>query len=166
MWTALVVSLVLGAPPTKETPAKRDEDRDLKILARGVWPVRQRTPAQLVIRNGEELALAHRIDAEHAKQMRMQMATEKDVAALLKVKTIDWRKHMLVVVAAGTRPTGGYGVEVLTLPIREKSLTIHWKLNRPAPGSVVSQGMTYPAQMVLVECFKGTVQFNPPIKDR
>jgi hypothetical protein len=159
------MALALVAQP-KDATEKREGDRDLKILARGVWPVRETKPAQRVIRNGEELALAHGIDPEHAREMRMQTAAAKDVAALLKVKGIDWSKQMLIVVAAGTKPTGGYSVEVLTLPVRERTLTVNWRLNSPSPDSAVTSALTYPAQMVLVERFTGQVKFDPPLKDR
>lgn len=167
MWTAVVVSLVIGAAAPRELLApKAEEDRELKIVARGVWPVRHAKPTQLVIRNGEELARAHGVAAKDAKEARMQLAAAKDVADLLKVKGIDWKKQMLVVVAAGTKPTGGYSIEVLRLPVKDKTLTAHWKLTNPAAGSIVTQALTYPSQMVLVDRFEGPVKFDPPAKDK
>ena len=165
MWTALVVSLVFAAPPAKDA-AKAGEDRDVKILARGVWAVRQEKPAQLVIRNAEELARAHGVAPKDAKEKRFQTDVTADVAELLKVKTLDWDKQMLVVVAAGTKPTGGYRVEVRTLSVKDKTLTVHWQLHSPAPGVIVTSALTYPAQMVLVERFDGPVKFEPAVKDK
>jgi hypothetical protein len=165
MGTALVVSLLFIAPPVKDT-AKGGEDRDVKILARGVWAVRHEKPTQLVIRNAEELGRAHGIAARDAKEKRFQTDVTADVAELLKVKTIDWDKQMLIVVAAGTKPTSGYRVEVRTLSAKDKTLTVHWKLHSPAPGGIVTTALTYPAQMVLVERFDGPVKFDPPVKDK
>jgi hypothetical protein len=145
---------------------KAEGDRELTILARGVWPVRQAKPTQLIIRNGEELALAHRISATDAKDTRLQIAVGKDVLKLLKVETIDWKKNMLVVVTAGMKPTAGYSVEVLTLPLKGKTLTVRWRLNSPKPGSHVTQRVTHPSQMVLVERFDGSIQFDPPAKEK
>lgn len=166
MWTALLASLVLAAPPAKESPAKEEADRDLKVLARGVWPVRHETPAQMILRNAEELALAHGVDRKDARDMRLQIAAMEDVAQLLKVKGIDWNKQMLVVVAAGAQPTGGYSIEFLSLPARDRKLTVNWRLNRPADGAVVTQAITYPAQMALVERFEGPVKFDPEAKEK
>jgi hypothetical protein len=178
MWTAVMVSLLFGtvgedAPKAKEPPAKqelfapaaRDEkDRNLKLLARGAWPVRHDKPTQLVIRNAEELALAHGVAPKDAKEKRFQADVTADTASLLKVKAIDWDKQMLVVASAGMKPTGGYRVEILNLPVKDGTLTVRWKLNSPPPGGIVTQVITYPAEMVLIERFAGTVKFDPPAK--
>jgi hypothetical protein len=166
MWTALVVTLVFVAPPPKDAPARSEDDRELQVLARGVWPVRQTRPAQFVIRDAEQLALLHEIDDKNAKDARFQTDVTADIAQLLKVQTIDWKKHMLVVVAAGAKPTGGYRVEILTLAVKDRTLLVQWKLNSPNPDSTVRQARTYPAQMVLIEQFAGPVKFDPPVKDK
>jgi hypothetical protein len=157
----LAVTLVLGAPPSQDAPAERGEDRELKVLARGVWPVRNKRPAQLVIRSAEELARSHGIDGEDARDRRFQMDVTADAAQLLNVKTIDWTKQMLVVVAAGLQPTGGYSVEILALPVKDKTLTVRWKLNSPKPDAAVRKARSYPGQMVLTERFSGSVKFDP-----
>jgi hypothetical protein len=161
MWTVLVVTLMLGVPPSQDAPAERGEDRELKVLGRGFWPVRNRQPTQLVIRNAEELALSHSIDGEDARDRRFQMDVTADAAQLLNVRTIDWKKQMLVVVAAGPQPTGGYKVEILTLPVKDGTLTVRWKLNSPRPDAAVRKARSYPGQMVLTERFSGTVRFDP-----
>ncbi len=163
MWTALVAALVLGAPPSQDAPAGTGEERELKVLARGVWPVRNKRPTQLVIRNAEELARSHGIDGDDAKDRRFQTDVTADAAQLLNVKTIDWKKQMLVVVTAGPQPTGGYSVEILTLPVKDKTLTVRWKLNSPKAGATVRKATSYPGQMVLIERFTGTVQFDPAV---
>jgi hypothetical protein len=127
---------------------------------------RQTKPAQFVIRDAEQLALSHEIDDKNAKDTRFQTDVTADVAQLLKVRTIDWKKQMLVVVAAGAKPTGGYSVEILTLAVKDKTLLVNWKLNSPKPESAVRQARTYPAQMVLTEQFAGPVKFDPPAKDK
>lgn len=159
MWTALMVSLVLAAPPE----SKDEKDRDLKILARGAWPVRHEKPTQLVVRNAEELALAHGVAPKDAKEKRFQADVTADLVSLLEVKAIDWDKQMLVVVTAGMKRTGGYRVEILSLPVKDGTLTVRWKLHSPAPGDIVTQAITYPAEMVLVERV-AAVKFDPPAK--
>jgi len=165
IWPARV-ELIAAEKKRAAPAAKGGEDRELPILARGVWPVPQDKPEQLILRNGEELALAHGVAAADAKDMRIQIAAGKDVLKLLKVEHIDWKKHMLVVVASGTKPTGGYSVEVLGLSVKDKVLTIRWRLNSPKPGSIVTQALTHPSQMVLVERFDGSIRFDPPVKDK
>lgn len=160
MGTVLMVSLVLAAPQAE----KAEKDRDMKILARSAWPVRHDKPTQLVLRNAEELALAHGVAPKNAKEKRFQADVTADVSLLLKVKGIDWDKQMLVVVSAGMKRTGGYRVKILTLPVKDGKLTVRWKLDSPAPGSIVTQAITYPAEMVLVERVAGDVKFDPPAK--
>jgi hypothetical protein len=165
MWTALLVNLVLGATPAQDA-ADKDDKNDLKILARGVWPVRQEKPTQLVIRSGEEVAIALGVDPKDAREKRFQTDATADTAKLLKVRDIDWSKQMLVVVAAGAKRTGGYRVEILSLRVKEGALTVTWKLHTPAAGGIVTQAITYPSQMVLVERFQGPVRFDPPAKKK
>jgi hypothetical protein len=50
------------------------------------------------------------------------------------------------------------------LPVKDGTLTVRWKLNSPPPGGIVTQVITYPAEMVLIERFAGTVKFDPPAK--
>ena len=151
-----------AAPPG----SKDEKDLDLKILARGAWPVRHEKPTQLVLRNAEELALAHGVAPKDAKEKRFQADVTTDVALLLKVKAIDWDKQMLVVATAGKKPTGGYRVEIRNLSVKDKMLLVRWEVHSPAPDAVVTQAITYPAQMVLVERFDGPVKFDPPAKDK
>ena len=51
-----------------------------------------------------------------------------------------------------------------TLVTKDKTLTVHWNLNTPRPGSFVTQTLTHPAQAVLVDRFNGEVTFDPPAK--
>jgi hypothetical protein len=84
------------------------------------------------------------------------------LAKKLKVESIDWKKHMVVVVSGGRQPTGGYSVEVKDLEIKDGKLIVHWKLNAPAPGSFVTQVITTPTLTILVDRFEGDVVFDPP----
>ena len=69
---------------------------------------------------------------------------------------------MLVVAAAGAEPTGGYTVEITGLVVDGDVLHVHWQVNAPKPGDVVTQQVTHPAQAVLTEHFTGDVVFDGP----
>jgi hypothetical protein len=86
------------------------------------------------------------------------------VAGLLKVKTIDWDKQMLVVIYGGEQPTGGYSVKLKSLETKDGKLIVHWKLNSPPPDAIVTQALTYPELLILVDRFDGDVVFDPPAK--
>lgn len=163
MWMALMMSMLSGIPGA-EGPAGGDKDRDLKITARAAWPVRNEKATQLVIHSAEELALAHNIPAKDAREKRFQTAVISDVLLLLKVKAIDWDKQMLVVASAGQKPTGGYRVEITSLAVKDGTLTVRWKLHSPAKDAIVTQALTYPGEMVLVDRYVGNVKFDPPAR--
>ena len=165
MATVLFLSLLFGAGSDRDADKKEDQ-RDLKILASGVWIGMEEKPAQRAIRSGEELALALGVAAKDATNKRFQKAATEDVAKLLKVRDIDWDKQMLVVVAAGAKPTGGFRVEIESLRIKDRTLTVNWKLHRPAAGDIVTQVITHPSQVVLVERWPGSVHFNPPLEKK
>lgn len=165
MATALILGLLFGAASDKDA-AKKEDNRDLKILANGVWVGIEEKPAQLVVRSGEELAVALGVAPKDAKEKRFQNAATADTAKLLKVKDIDWTKQMLIVVAAGAKPTGGFRVEIVALRIKDKTLTISWKLHSPAAGDIVTQAITHPSQVVLVERWQGSVRFDPPLEKK
>lgn len=165
MWITLLVSIILAAAPDKNLDHKEDKS-DVKILARGVWPVQEEKPVQRILRSSEELAVALGVDPPDAKVKRIQAEAASDTAKLLKVKSIDWNKQMVLVVAAGAKRTGGYRVEIGSLRVKDGTLTVNWKLHSPPPGAIVTQAISYPSQMVLVERFRGTVLFDPHVEKK
>jgi hypothetical protein len=103
---------------------------------------------------------------QSAEQLGKLQNTEADKASAalakqFKVDSIDWKKQMVIVVAGGTKPTGGYSVEVKSLEVKDGKLIVNWKLNSPAPGSIVTQAFTNPALTILVDRFEGDVVFEP-----
>src|SRR5262249_15567416 len=111
----------------------------------------------IVIRSAKELVAAQGGDGEDAEKQRTA-----ELAKALKVDNIDWKTQMVVVVTGGVQKTGGYSVEVTGLKVKDKKLTVEWKLNTPKPGGFVTEALTHPARVVLVERFEGAVQFDPP----
>jgi len=102
-----------------------------------------------------------------AEQLGKLQNTDPDkasanVAKMLKVERIDWSTQMLIVISGGTQRTGGYSVEVKSVEDKDGKLIVNWKLNTPAPGSIVTQALTNPAQTILVDRSDKQIQFNPP----
>lgn len=143
-----------------------DAKKDVKILARSLWraPIRaDGGEQQLIIRSAEELAAASG-QRDKAKDEATQQQVTAATAKALNVKDIDWKNQMLVVVTGGVQRSGGYSVEVTGVELRDKDLTVRWKLNAPPAGSAVTQALTHPAQAILVERYDGPVKFDPPAK--
>jgi hypothetical protein len=147
-------TLAIPLPPlnVKVVDEKKPDGQEMKILGRAFWrePTQRGAEAkQLVLRSPEELAKAGNL-------------TEEQLAKQFKVDKIDWKTQMIVVVTGGVKPTGGYSVEVESLAVKGKVLTVKWKLTSPKPGSITPQIVTHPGQAVLAERFEGEVKFDPP----
>jgi hypothetical protein len=78
------------------------------------------------------------------------------------INALDLEKQMVIVVYAGEKRTGGYSVEVKSLEVKDKKLIVHWKLNSPGPDDIVTQAITHPQLVLLVDRFDGEVVFDPP----
>ena len=160
MLTTLVLAALVQVPAA--------DGNEVKVLARGFWRADAKGEVgggqqQLVLRSAGDLLSASGMAgkaADEALQKQVTAATAK----LLKVDGIDWKKQMLVVVTGGVQPTGGYAVEVTKAEVKDKVLTVHWKLNAPKPGALVTQALTHPGQVALLERFEGEVKFDPPAK--
>jgi hypothetical protein len=139
---------------------KKDDAKDAspkKEEKAGGLTIHAKTPAKIaagpvVIRSAEQLAKLTNSDADKATAQ---------AAKMLKVDGIDWSKRMIIVISGGTQRTGGYSVEAKSLDVKDGKLVVSWKLNTPAPGSIVTQALTNPAQSILVDRFEGDVVFDP-----
>jgi len=85
----------------------------------------------------------------------------KIVAGLMKVDSIDLKKQMIIAIYAGEKPTGGYSIELKSLEVKDKKLVVHWNLKSPGPDDIVTQAITHPALVLLVDRFDGEVVFDP-----
>ena len=131
-----------------------DAEKTVKVEASAPWTyakadVNAKADAkQLVIKSADELGKA----VPDARK-----ATET-LAKSLKVKAIDWDKQMLVVVTAGTKPTGGYKVEVKDVKTKDGTMTVTYKVT--PPDGFATQAFTHPGTVVLVPAHKGKVVFE------
>jgi len=79
------------------------------------------------------------------------------------VPAIDFHQQMIVGVSAGVQPTGGYGVEITRVQEDRDGkggTAVLWRLRTPPPDQRVTQELTHPAEVVLVEHREGPVQFR------
>jgi PrcB C-terminal len=137
----------------------------VKVLASSRWgyakvdtKAKGTDAKQLVIRDAAELVAA----LNSPKAADEKMANEA-LAKELKVKAIDWKKEMLVVVTGGSQRSGGYSVEVTGLKAKGDTLTVSWKLNKPKGAATAA--FTHPGVVALVPRHK-TVEFDPPAKKK
>ena len=145
----LALLLMTALVPVEYTGEKAQE---IKIHAKAPTSGLQ-IHQTLAIKNLQELNLAVPANGT-AKEY------EEILAKQLKVKKIDWDKQMVIVVFGGKQPTGGYSVELKSLEAKDKKLIVHWKLKSPGPDDIVTQAITYPELVLLVDRFDGQVAFD------
>jgi DMSO/TMAO reductase YedYZ molybdopterin-dependent catalytic subunit len=146
---SLLFMVALAADPTRE----------VKVLATGFWRAQGGTNApaqQLILRSAAEAARA----LGQAPDGKGQQLANQTLTKAFKVDKIDWDKQMVVVVTAGSKPSGGYRLEIKGLVVKDNTLTVQWVLHPPT--GFATQAFTHPAQAALVTAFAGKVVFDPP----
>jgi VWFA-related protein len=76
------------------------------------------------------------------------------------VPSVDFNKLMVVAVFLGSRPSGGYQVEITGVQTIGDTLVVQWSERRPGPGQVAAQVLTSPSHMVTVPRHSGEVRFE------
>ncbi len=159
IWPARLELVVDKKEDKKENKA---DDKGPKILATAPWSSKQTAPRTVLIRSADGAAIALGVAPDKAKDEAVQKEATLFFAKTLKKDTIDWDKQMVLLVEAGQKNTGGYSVEVTGLEVKDKMLIVKWKVNAPKLDSIVTQAITHPATVVLVERFGGEIKFDPP----
>lgn len=104
-------------------------------------------PAQQVIRDeGTYL----RLWAQHAA----------DIPRVGLPPAVDFQREMVVVVALGSRPTGGYLVEVVDAELRRRQLRLLVGETQPQPGTFQIQQTTQPYQIIALPAVAAHVDFR------
>jgi hypothetical protein len=145
----------------RELEERAKEVKGPKITAVAIWRNAEKAPHTIVIRTADEAAVALGAAPDKARDEATRREATSRFAKDLKVDGIDWTKQMVVVVAAGRKNTGGFSVEFTGLEIKNKTLTVKWKLHTPQPGGTVTQVITHPGTAALVGRFDGDVKFDP-----
>ena len=82
------------------------------------------------------------------------------IKQLLKVNEINFANHMILVIQGGECKSGGFKVVFDKFQSTGNSLQVLWKLQAPAADAFVTQALTYPSLVLLVENFKGEITFK------
>jgi len=165
IWPARLEVVADKAKNAKEVRSQRGdaEVRLIKIIARANWPYGSTNPDgpreghTLVLRSAAELVAATPFKNRDALPEVVEKQATAELATMLKVDGIDWKKQMLTVVTAGVKGTGGFSVDIASIGVGDKMLTVTWKLNTPK--GAVTQAFTHPGQVVLVEQVEGKAKF-------
>lgn len=104
-------------------------------------------PRRLVLRDE---ATYLRVWAEHAAEVNRPALPP----------SVDFSREMVVLLALGTKPTGGYLVEVVDVELRGRTLRILVAEREPQPGSLQIQQWTQPFQFIALPTVTGHVRFH------
>ncbi len=167
MLTTLLM-IVIGGTPFGQIPANDRGEKpavgtELKILARASWPYGQATPDAAkkgelaVIRSAAELTNRSPWNQLDAPPQAVEKMATAQVAKLLKVPDVDWKKQMLILVTAGPRSSGGWKVHIDAVKVVGKSVKVEYTITPPA--GFATAAFTHPGEVVLVERFDGPVVF-------
>ena len=74
--------------------------------------------------------------------------------------SVDFAREMVVGVFIGSRPTGGFSIEVVGAREEGGALVVQYRETRPPPGSVAAQILTSPYHIVTFPARPGTVKFE------
>ena len=77
-----------------------------------------------------------------------------------KMPDVDFSSNMVVGIFLGSRPTAGYGVEIVSAQPEGGALVVKYKETRPGRGTMTAQVLTSPSHLVAVPKFDGTVRFE------
>ena len=99
------------------------------------------------------------------RQVTVKTAAEfatlwKQHAADRKMPDVDFANNVVVGIFLGSRPTAGYGVEIVSVQPESGALVVKYKESRPRPDMITAQMLTSPFHLVAVPKFDGTVRFE------
>lgn len=103
-------------------------------------------------------------DQQIAKQVIVRTAAEwkalwKDHSPTGKMPNVDFAKDMVVGIFLGTKPSGGYEVDVVGVRPQDKDLIVEYVQKQPGRGTMAAQILTEPYHLVAVPKHAGAVRF-------
>jgi len=74
--------------------------------------------------------------------------------------SVDFTKEIVLGVFLGSRPTAGYGLEIVGTTETGGTLVVRYKQSMPPRGMMTAQVLTSPYHLVTVPFYPGTVKFE------
>ena len=96
----------------------------------------------------------------------IRAAIWKGQSPLPELPQVDFAREMLVVVALGERPTGGYGILVDSAVATPGRLEIWIRTIGPGPGCFVTQALTQPVDIARLPRSERVVRFHDRTEER
>ena len=122
-----------------------------KVISQAVGPKGGAKPQGIIIKTDTELSKFLDLPEAEAKTKIKQ---------LLNVNELNFANQMILVIQGGECKSGGFKVVFEKSQTKGNSLQVLWKLQAPAADAFVTQALTYPSLVLLVENFKGEITFK------
>jgi hypothetical protein len=164
---AILLTFLVLAPAPAPAPMNTADAPGLDgVYARCNWqPAAALTLGEkhYIFRDGKALADAMKLKGDGAADTATTL-----LAKQLNVKSIDWKKQMVVTLAAGIKGADADRLSISRVVQKDQTLTIYYTLyvNQPAPPSdkpmsqPAATGLGCPAETVLVPRFDGAIKFQ------
>jgi hypothetical protein len=122
----------------------------------------------LWLQGGSEIRVVERGDfsnVEEPRQVAVQSAA--DWAALWRrhapdrpQPTVDFSRETVIAVFLGSRPTGGFSVEVAATRVEGGALIVSYRVTSPPRDAITTAVLTFPFAIVAVPRHAGEVRFD------
>lgn len=117
-------------------PARAAESLPIRTLAKGAFSGIREARQQLIT------------DAAAWEKTWKQHATNPGAAD--KAPAVDFSREMVVVTTMGTRPTGGYTIEITNAEVKGRKLRLSVRQTSPPRGAMTIQAFTAPFHFIAV----------------
>ncbi len=102
---------------------------------------------------------------EESREVVIRSAKEwttfwKQVGTDRALPKVDFARSMVVGVFLGTRPTGGYTVEITNVQVEGQDLVVSYQERKPGADELAAQVITSPYDLAIVDRHEGTVRFK------
>jgi hypothetical protein len=100
-------------------------------------------------------------EAELSKYLGLPVGdANTKIKQLFKVNEVNFESQMILVIQGGECRSGGFKVVFEKFEIKDASLLVLWKLEAPPADAFVTQALTYPSLILLMDKNKGEIVFK------
>ena len=75
------------------------------------------------------------------------------------LEEVNFETHLLLAVAYGEKPTGGFTCQIERIAQHGKTLKVYYREAAPSKGAIVAQAFTYPWHVVKIPQLTGDIEF-------
>lgn len=97
---------------------------------------------------------------DEATYLRLWAEHAADANRVALPPAVDFDREMVIFVSMGSRPTGGFIIEIVDVELRRRKLRVLVSEQDPAPGTMQIQRTTQPYQLIALPTMRANVTFR------